>query len=140
MLVVDASVALKFVVEEVGTDDAIALIREGEPLVAPDWMLAECASGLAKKVLFSSMPRAAAEAGFHSLPAFFSRLFPTPPLLDSALNLSIRLSLPLYDCLYLALALREQAEVITADRNFVEAAGRAGHGETVRLLAGAQTQ
>ena len=140
MLVVDASVALKFVIREVGTADALALIREGRTLVAPDWMLVECASGLAKKVLFSSMPTAAAEAVLHSLPAIFSKLFPTTPLLASSLNLSVQLSHPIYDCLYLALALRERAEVITADRDFVAAAGRGGYGETVRLLKEAEAQ
>ena len=49
---------------------------------------------------------------------------PIEPLLDSALDLAIQLNHPIYDCLYLALALRHDTDVITADRRFVSAIER----------------
>lgn len=134
MLVVDASVALKFVTQEQGTELALALLAASDPLIAPDWVLIECASGLAKKVLASGLPRGQAEANFAALPAFFSRLHSTVELLDSSLDLSLRLGHAVYDCLYLALALREEATLITADRKFGTAARRGGFASQVRVL------
>ncbi len=44
-LVIDASVALKWVIEEDDSAAAMALLL-GEPLVAPDFLAIECANGL----------------------------------------------------------------------------------------------
>ena len=51
-----------------------------------------------------------------------------------ALALAADLRHPVYDCLYLALALRERTCVVTADKSFHRAALAAEHGEHVRLL------
>lgn len=134
MLVVDASVALKFVTEETGTGAAMALLADPNPLIAPDWMLAECASGLAKKVRANGLPQAKAAASFAALPQFFSRLHPTLALLEASLDLALRLEHAFYDCLYLVLALQEDAMLITADAKFRNAARRGGFGSHVRLL------
>ncbi len=47
-LVVDASIAIKWVVEEEGTPQALAL-RKSARLIAPDLLVAECANILWKK-------------------------------------------------------------------------------------------
>jgi predicted nucleic acid-binding protein len=49
-LVVDASIAVKWVVEEEGTLHALALLRQAK-LIAPELLVAECANILWKKVL-----------------------------------------------------------------------------------------
>jgi predicted nucleic acid-binding protein len=134
MLVVDASVALKFVTAEPGIEAAAELLKAPDPLIAPDWLLVECANGLAKKVLNNRLPQTEASASLVALPEFFARLHPTIALLDSSFALSLRIGHPLYDCLYLALALREGATVITADLKFETAARRSGFGAQVRLL------
>jgi predicted nucleic acid-binding protein len=134
MLVVDASVALKFITQEPGSETAMALLAAPDPLIAPDWVLAESASGLAKKVRANGLSQASAEAGFAALRQFFSELHATVELLDSSLDLSIHLDHAFYDCLYLALALREKATMITADVKFATAARRGGFAAQVRLL------
>ncbi len=51
----------------------------------------------------------------------------TGPLEDDLLEaatLARRLNHPVYNCLYLALALREKTYVVTVDRRFCEAASR----------------
>jgi predicted nucleic acid-binding protein len=48
-LVIDASIAIKWVVQEEGTEDALALRTRAE-LIAPDLIIAECANILWKKV------------------------------------------------------------------------------------------
>ena len=47
--VVDASIAVKWIIEEAGTADALALGRQSR-LIAPELLIAECANILWKKV------------------------------------------------------------------------------------------
>lgn len=134
LLVVDASVAIKFVTEEAGSDAAYQVVVGPEPLIAPDWLLVEAASALWKKVKFSRLLEIHARQALEDLPQFFARLHPASALLEDAFKLAFRLRHPVYDCLYLALAIRENARVITADRDFQAAAARVKHGDRVELL------
>jgi hypothetical protein len=49
-LVTDASIAVKWVVEEDGTSEALTLRRRASKLIAPEFLVAECANILCKKV------------------------------------------------------------------------------------------
>jgi len=55
-VVVDASVAIKWLLEESGTRPAVRLLAERRPLLAPDLMLIEAANALWKKVRRGEMP------------------------------------------------------------------------------------
>ena len=57
------------------------------------------------------------------------------PHLDQARKLATEIGHPVYDCLYLALALHHQTHVVTADRRFASAASASGLGDRVRLLS-----
>lgn len=83
---------------------------------------------------FSKLLQIHAEYALESLPRFFTRLAPSAPLLDEAFRLSFRLRHPVYDCLFLALGLREDARVLTADRMFHAAAGKSDFADSVILL------
>jgi predicted nucleic acid-binding protein len=128
-LVVDASVAVKFLVRETGTDEARRFLSIPEPLIAPDWLLAEAASTFWKKVKRSELLIVHAERHLDDLPQFFETLHPTLDLVQEALQLAFRLRHPVYDCLYLALALREESRLVTADLEFAAAIKRAGFQE-----------
>ena len=134
MLVVVASVAVKFVTEEPGSDAAYEIVIGPEPLIAPDWAIAECGNAIGKKVLRGELDRRAAEAGFAELPRFFAKRVAAEALLDEAFQLSLDLGHALYDCLYLALALREGCALVTADVKFHRAVGQGGFGGHVWLL------
>jgi predicted nucleic acid-binding protein len=132
-IVLDASVALKLVSREPGTDQAQALVLT-EERIAPDWLLAEVASGLANKVRYEGVAQGRANAALAAVPRFIDRLFPTQPLLQDSMNLAVQLEHALYDCLYLVLALAEGGRVVTADRGFFISASRGGFTEKVELL------
>lgn len=117
-LVVDASVAVKFVLRETGSAAARHFIEISDPLIAPDWLLAEAASAMWKKVKRSELLAVHAERNLEALPAFFERLHPSRELVSEAFGWSFRLRHPVYDCLYLALALREECMIVTADEKF----------------------
>jgi predicted nucleic acid-binding protein len=55
-LVIDASVAVKWVIEETGTEAALSL-RRGAKLIAPELLVAECANVLWKKVRRNELSR-----------------------------------------------------------------------------------
>ncbi|WP_068072662.1 type II toxin-antitoxin system VapC family toxin [Novosphingobium lentum] len=134
MLVIDASVAFKFVVEELGSSQALAYLDTDEPLIAPDLILIEVASALWKRVKESELLELHAERSLHGLPEFFARIDRMTDYMDEAFRLSFRLRHPIYDCIYLAQAVRENAVLVTADKKLVKAAARTGLGQFVRQL------
>jgi predicted nucleic acid-binding protein len=133
-LVVDASVAVKLIVEERGSEAAYQVIARPEPLIAPDWVLLEVANALWRKVSLVGLPEEVVRQALAGLPQLFSETPPTVPLLSAGLDLSFRIRHPLYDCLYLALAIEEDCRMITADKAFKVAADRGGLGDQVELL------
>lgn len=133
-LVVDASILVKLIVEEPGSQEALGLLDRQDMRLAPDWALLEVANALWNKVKFSQLLEVHAEDGLRNAPAFLDRLVPARDLLEDALAMSFRIRHPLYDALYLALAVREEARVVTADREFFKAAERARMADFVELL------
>jgi|HubBroStandDraft_3_1064219.scaffolds.fasta_scaffold33308_3 predicted nucleic acid-binding protein len=120
--VVDASVALKWVVAEEGSEAASGLA--GEALSAPSLLLAECANALWVKARRGELDAEEAVdrlALLHQAPV---RLVAIEVLTESAARLAFELDHSVYDCLYLALALQQECALITADRRLVRALAR----------------
>ena len=117
-LVIDASVAIKWVVEEVGTADALALLSH-RSLTAPDLMVAECANILWKKVHRGELTAREAQLSAQIIARADIELYPMRALLEPATRLAIELAHPAYDFLYLALALANDWQFVTADLAFI---------------------
>lgn len=128
--VVDASVALKWVVGEAGEDDAAKLA--GSQLSAPDILLAECGSALWAKARRGEIARDEAQSALAALRRAPVVLIPVPVLVDDALRLALLIGHPIYDCLYLALSLQTKIPMVTADRCL--AAALAPYGELADRL------
>ncbi len=132
--VVDACVAIKWVVEEPGSDRAQLLSKVR--LEAPDFLLVECANILWKKVRIRDLSPGDASTRLELLLQQPVALVASRSLLDSGLALSFDLRHPVYDCIYLALALQRGVPLVTADERLARAASKqrktAGH---VILLA-----
>jgi predicted nucleic acid-binding protein len=111
--VVDASVAIKWVVDEPGTEEALLLRRHR--LVAPDLLVPECANILWKKVRRGELSDAEAMLAARLLQRAEVELEPMRGLLEPATKLAIALDHPAYDCLYLALAEALSCALVTAD-------------------------
>ncbi|MCP3736352.1 type II toxin-antitoxin system VapC family toxin [Sphingomonas sp. RP10(2022)] len=117
-IVVDASVAIKFSVEELGSAAALELIRSEPALVAPDLILTEAANAYWAMVRTSRLLMVHAEANLEDLPRYFNRLYPTGTLIKAALTIAFQLRHPVYDCVYVALAEKLGCRLMTADRKF----------------------
>ena len=111
--VVDASVAVKWVIEE--TESTRALALKGCRLYAPDLWVAECANVLWKKSARNEISAGEAEAAAMALEAAEVELVATRPLLARAVVLATRLGHAAYDCLYLLAAADLGIPLITAD-------------------------
>jgi predicted nucleic acid-binding protein len=128
--VVDASVAVKWVVPEPSSAAARALLgagRRGEAdLIAPDLFVSEVANVIWK--WGRRHPEIAADAVRATLAALLRvlpELVSSESLAQQALELARTFDYPTYDCLYVALALRDEATLVTADRRLLRTLGPA---------------
>jgi predicted nucleic acid-binding protein len=135
-LVVDCSVAAKWVLHEAGHVQALQLLHEERlgrvALVAPDLLLTEFASLIAKRTRRKQIPPDQADHSFNLMQQSAPVLFDTRPLVGAALNLAGDHHLSLWDCVYLALAIALDCPMITADRRLFR--GGASRHPSIRLL------
>jgi predicted nucleic acid-binding protein len=141
MIVVDASVIVKWFIPEVGAVPAKALLAAGDELIAPEQARIEVASALIRKGLRDELTGADVEttlrAWFRALSEGQIFLMPNADDIEAAATLALELRHPLPDCLYLAAAERLGVALITADRTFARRASR--RSDLVRLLEETRT-
>jgi predicted nucleic acid-binding protein len=116
-LVVDASVAIKWVYAEDESDLATALLIH--ELCAPDLLTSECANILWKMAVRGDLDIDAAIRRAVALQDLTVTLEPMQSLLPAAVEMAIRLGHPAYDCFYLALASSGGCPLATADMKLV---------------------
>lgn len=114
-LVIDASVAVKWLVVEDRSDLARDVLREGFVLLAPDLLLTEVANALRNKVRANQMTYLQAKAGLELLPDYFDEVLTPGDTLAAAFELACLLNHPVADCVYVACATRSQALLLTDD-------------------------
>jgi predicted nucleic acid-binding protein len=121
-LVVDASVATKWVLPEDGSVRAVLLRDQSDDFVTPSLIFAEIGNAIWKRVLWNELSRADALAALETAISLLTRIVPMDELAVRATEIAIELRHPIYDCFYLALAEREGVPLITADEELVEMA------------------
>ena len=134
-LVIDASVALKWFMEEAGSDTARRILDSGEELTAPDLIIAEACNGGWKAERRHLMSAEQVDRMARRLPRVFTRLHPAVVLAPLAIGIARDLDHPVYDCFYLALAERESAPMVTADRRLTERVKQTPWHARIRLLS-----
>lgn len=117
-IAVDASVAIKWVVDEPGSDEA-ALLLDSE-IVAPDLICAECANILWKKVMRKNLTSEQADLAARALEGADMTIISTRSYLAKATTLAVDLGHPVYDCIYLVVAEDLNVPVVTADERLVQ--------------------
>jgi predicted nucleic acid-binding protein len=117
--VIDASVGGKSVLPEVHSDKAIRLLDEYRQaiheLIAPDFYPVEVAHAITRAERQGRLTPAQGTAGLRDILTLLPRLEAALPLLPRAYAISSSFRTGVYDCIYIALAEREQCQLITAD-------------------------
>jgi predicted nucleic acid-binding protein len=123
--VVDASVAVKWVLPEADSDRAAAIRTTDDDLIAPSLAYAEIGSAIWRAVFRGDVPAREAPENLQIAVAHYQRIVPLEEFAERAIELAISLRHPIYDCFYLALAERESAPLVTADEAMIAAARKA---------------
>lgn len=135
--VLDASVAVRWLVEETGSSEARNIVEAMPSWIAPHLLVTECAGALRRKVLARELTSAqafeAVEILKRAIDDDFLRLADDHDLMSAALSLALTLEHKLPDCMYLALAERDGISLATADVALARIAER--RGATFTLVA-----
>jgi len=128
VLVVDASIALKWVMTEAGSDEASLLLADmvdrDLSLVAPEHLLGEIGNGLRKRVAQGALSADDALAAMEAIAALDLELVGGSERWFRSLSAALQWEVTTYDALYVLLAVDLDAELITADVRLAESAGR----------------
>ena len=136
MIIIDASVAVKWVVSESGSVEAAALLDQGR-LGAPTLWLSEASNALWAKVMRRQLTPDEARRQAADLAEAPVVSIALPGLLPVAMRMALELEHPIYDCFYLSAAMQRDTHVVTADRRFFEKASvRPALADRVKLLYG----
>jgi predicted nucleic acid-binding protein len=132
-IVVDASIALKWVLQETGSEAAEKLLESD--LAAPSLWLLEAGNALWRRTVREELTQAEAAERLAALTKAPVASVPLEQDLPEAMRLALELGHPVYDCLYLALAKRLGTYVVTADKRFGQAVADHGtHIAHIRVL------
>ena len=116
VLVIDASVAVRLVTHTCGQDDWGAQLEEAALVLAPELMLTDVANALWKLRRSNALQQVEPQALLADARELVDQIEPDRTLQAEALALACHLDHPVYDCLYLALARRQAARLLTADQ------------------------
>lgn len=133
-LVVDASVAIKWMMEEEQSDAAAAVLGK-DSLVAPELIFAEVANALWRHVVLKHAATPDVSAALAGLADAIDLGYPLEPLTRRAIEIAIDIGHPVYDCYYLALAENLGTRLVTADRRLALRVAGTPFAELVEMLA-----
>ncbi len=134
-VVVDANIAVKWLVDEGQRQEAMRLLHDESELNAPRVMATEVANALWQKVERGEIGTTAAGVladSVQRLPLYWAN---DEQIIADAVRIAIELDHAAYDCIYLALAHRLGARVVTADMRFMRRVAPTAHGGAIVGLA-----
>ncbi len=132
--VIDSSIVVKWFVDEPGRDSAVGLLDESGMFIAPDILLAEVANALWRKVRSGLADVDQAEKAISEIAAMIILRPMDADLMQASLRLARQLEHSVYDCVFLACAISEGAELVTADSRFYDKLRQVGTDAKVRIL------
>lgn len=119
-VVVDASVAVKWYLDEESSEKAIELRRRwnasGTRVLVPDFLRLEFTNAISGQKHLTSAEKRRMVHNLLETP--FDTPITDPDMIKDALELSLKLNASVYDCLYLAFAIGNKAVLVTADAKF----------------------
>jgi predicted nucleic acid-binding protein len=127
LLVVDASVVLKWFVPEEDSEAALRLLEREQRFLTPGHLLAETTNAIWKRVRMRHFSIATGYDVIEKIrrTAVTFDVVSCPDLAVGAYKLAIAYRRSVYDAMYLALALQRNTRLVTADRRLYNAVSAA---------------
>jgi predicted nucleic acid-binding protein len=120
-IVVDANVAIKWVLPEIHADAALRLRQPDYELLVPDFLFPEIGNILWKRVRRNEISLVEAQLDLQALMGAPVQIFTSYALMPQAIEIAVRVQQAVYDSVYLALAVVHQCQMVTADQRFYNA-------------------
>ncbi len=111
---IDASVAVKAIVEERNSDKARAIVAANDLILAPAHAYAEIAEIVLRKSLAGLVDARQATMALERLPEILT-LVPLDSIILDAFGIARAIRHSVYDCLYIAAARKHGVKLVTAD-------------------------
>jgi predicted nucleic acid-binding protein len=126
-VVIDSSVAAKWFLAEPHSDKALDILEAKKAkelvLLAPEFIYAEVGNILWRRVTSGTLADSDAQLFIDDFSNVQFTLVSSASLLKDAYKLGVTHKRTVYDSLYIALSLREQCELVTADAKLFNAIG-----------------
>jgi predicted nucleic acid-binding protein len=137
IIVVDASLAVKWFLPEQGADAAAQILLSNALITGPDMLAVEVFATLVRGANMVKSNRPDVESAIRRFQMMISMgevqlVRSAPHNIEHAASLALNLGHPLKDCIYLALAMELECELVTCDARF--AAKARGVWDKVRVL------
>jgi predicted nucleic acid-binding protein len=118
-LVLDASVMIKLFIDQPGSERVAERVAQAGELLAPDLLWTEVGNVLWKYVRSGDLEATQARELLTEMMLMPVRVTSAGELAGDALEIATRCGCTVYDGMYLALAVRQRAVVLTADERLV---------------------
>lgn len=135
--VVDASVAAKWYLQEPFSEECLRLLKSGAPVAVPELIDAQVGHMLWQRVKTHQLSVVEAERILRNLKALPLKRVPIIDLAEDALAVASATTRTFDEALYLALALRNHTQLITADRTWFHLVRTGNTGPLVRFVVDA---
>ena len=133
LIVVDASVAVKWIAPEAGSDAALTLVSRSD-LIAPDLLLIEVANAVRRKVKDGELAHEQGRLGLLRISQRIELRASTVDVVMRAFNIALLMAHPVYDCIYLALAESTSSNLVTFNDELGGLATQHGLGGLVTMM------
>jgi predicted nucleic acid-binding protein len=116
VIVIDASVLVKFILKEEGWNKIADFLKAGT--ISVDLVIKETVNAIWKRVMRKEISLEEAKSMFEAMKEILNKaviIENEMDYIDEAFEISIRQNITVYDSLYIALAKKKKLELLTAD-------------------------
>ena len=118
---VDASVAVKWFVPEVHSEQAVKLLENNYELIVPDLIYSEFSNIIWKKHRIKELNETIANEIIIAFEQFIFEKIVTSQIMQGAFDIAVKYDRSVYDCMYLMAACTTDTKFVTADKKFFNA-------------------
>lgn len=133
--VIDASVAVKWFIPEIDSENALLVLKDDAPMFAPELIFPEFGNIIWKKARIKELKSKLAQTIIDKFLEFPIETIESQTLLRSAYKIAEKTQTTVYDCLYLSAAITQDCPMLTADKKFYNTISKTSLHGNIQLLS-----